>query len=231
MADVDQIVDPTIGADFGVGAGAPVDGGVGADFAVVADHHSADLGNLYMTAGVRGEAESVLTDPGSGINIDPRPDQTMAERRARPNPAVAAQNHAGADNRVRPDYAAGPEIRRRTDYRPVGNGTASTQHSRGAHVRGARDSRRWLRFRVQSLAGKCKGFVGRFTDQQHHALRRQATVLWMNHRRPGPAAGKRLAKFWVVEKAKVVGAGRFQRCRAADHPGAIAVNLCPRSIG
>ena len=59
VTDVNQIVDPTVRADFGICVGAAINRSVGANFAVVADDHPADLRHLHMASSVRCKPKTV----------------------------------------------------------------------------------------------------------------------------------------------------------------------------
>src|SRR4029453_5594474 len=53
VTDLDQVVDPDAVLDDGVAERATVDGRIGADLDIVADHGRAELRNLDIAAGVR----------------------------------------------------------------------------------------------------------------------------------------------------------------------------------
>ncbi len=75
VGDLHEIVDLGVFADDRVGHGAAVDGRVGADLDIVLDDDAADLRNALRAGRAGGEAETVLADPGAGMD-----DHPVAER-------------------------------------------------------------------------------------------------------------------------------------------------------
>src|SRR5690606_33728042 len=65
VGDLDLVVQPHVLLEHGVLDGAAVDGGVGADLAVVADPHAALLRHLGPAPGVHGQAESIGAKHGA----------------------------------------------------------------------------------------------------------------------------------------------------------------------
>src|SRR5690606_26559985 len=104
----DLVVELDPVADLGVLERAAVDGGVGADFDVVADAHAAQLGDLAPGAlpegGIRREAEAVGPQHDAAVQDGARADAYVGvERHARMQQAV------GPDAGTRADDAAGAQ--------------------------------------------------------------------------------------------------------------------------
>src|SRR3546814_10770214 len=87
VPDLDEIMNPAARPDHRIGPGTPVNRGVGPALAVVTDHDPAKLRHLHMPGRVRCGAEYVLADPHPGMQGHPDPDQAMAERERRADPA------------------------------------------------------------------------------------------------------------------------------------------------
>ncbi len=80
---------------------AAVDGGVGADLAVVADDHAAQLRHLDPAAGFHRQAEAVGAEHGARMHA-----HALAEAHARDQGDARDQLAAGADDAVLADHAA-----------------------------------------------------------------------------------------------------------------------------
>ena len=102
VADLHEVVDLGALADHRVAAGAPVDGGVGADLDVVLDDDAADLRHLEMALAPHGEAEAVLADAAPAWRITRLPISALASGGAGGDRAVAADAHLRPDDRLAP---------------------------------------------------------------------------------------------------------------------------------
>ena len=110
MSDLHKIINHAAIADDGVVAAAPVDGAVGADFHIVADDHPADLGYAQVAVRARGKSKAILADTGARIDHRPVTDDAMAERGARADAAIGAEDHTVFENRVGGDMAAFADV-------------------------------------------------------------------------------------------------------------------------
>ena len=62
MCDLNLIIELDPVADQGIGQGAAVDGGIGADFDIITNTHSANLGNFLPVASLIGKAKPLGAD-------------------------------------------------------------------------------------------------------------------------------------------------------------------------
>lgn len=112
MADLHQVIDARAGTDDGVAGRPPVDCGVGTNLHVVFHDHTTKLWDTEEPRLRRGEAEALLTDSGSRIDVDPRAKQSVTEAGMGANAAVAAHGDT-----ARTDLSSGFNDRVWTDLR------------------------------------------------------------------------------------------------------------------
>jgi hypothetical protein len=110
VANLNQIVDLGAFADHRVIKRTPIDGGVGTDFDMVLNDHTAYLRDLEQSPGTRSIAKSVLTYAGSGMNDNVGSYQRMLNRNAVTNVAVAADTATGTDGRACRDDCTSPNF-------------------------------------------------------------------------------------------------------------------------
>lgn len=104
VADVDHVVELDAVAQFGDAEGGTVDGGVGPDFAVVAELDGADLRELLVGAVDFDEAEAVGSEDDAGVE-----DGAGADGDAIVDGDAGVEEAVGADDGVVPDGAAGAD--------------------------------------------------------------------------------------------------------------------------
>src|SRR5450830_1983224 len=124
VGDLNLVVQFDTVFQHGVGQGATVDGGIGTDFDVVADHHPPHLRNLDPDAGFVGETETIRTDHRTGMDDAALADFASAVKcharikmRIRPHLGVAADIAAGVDHDTLTDNGARFDHDLRTDAR------------------------------------------------------------------------------------------------------------------
>src|SRR5208283_3692353 len=127
VADMDLIVDFCAAADPGGFERGAVDGGVGADFHVVADHDIAERMNPFqLHIGREGryrhqvgrETEAVGTNYSIGMHDHPVADYAaVADPRAGMNQAMRTDRDVGADHDLWHDQRPGADTGARTDHR------------------------------------------------------------------------------------------------------------------
>ena len=71
-----------------------------------------------MAVGAAGKAETVLADARPRVDVDPRPDQAVADAGARPNGTIVADRYAGADDGIGADMAARAKLGASADDSP-----------------------------------------------------------------------------------------------------------------
>ena len=107
MADLDQIVDFGALADEGLAETGAVDGGIGADFDVIADLDDADLVDFDVAPVHQLVAVAIGTDDGAGLQNDPVAQHaTFAHGDIGHDVAVPADDASVADDAVRADFGA-----------------------------------------------------------------------------------------------------------------------------
>src|SRR4029453_16844980 len=79
VPDLDEIINFAALPDHGIAQGAPVDGGIGADFYPVLDDDPADLRHFQVSGLAHGEAEPVLADGDPGVKGHLVADQRMGD--------------------------------------------------------------------------------------------------------------------------------------------------------
>src|SRR5690606_21688073 len=117
VGDLHQIVDLGAFPDDGVGHGAPVDGGVGADFDIVLNDDAADLRHALRPLRAAHETETVLPDTGSAMDDDAVSDQCVLHGDVRADIAVAADAAGCTDHRIGGNHGAGSDGDFRADNR------------------------------------------------------------------------------------------------------------------
>ncbi|KAG1443435.1 hypothetical protein G6F57_018097 [Rhizopus arrhizus] len=157
----------------GVVQRAAVDRGVGPDFNVGADRHSAQLGNLAPGAlaqrGVRREAESVRAQHGATVDDRPRAHlHAVVQRDVRMPPASRPDRRSGADAATRPQYRIAADAR--TGFHDT---IGADTHAFLDHRVGRDDCRRVLGGRLRRPPGGIEPLrhtrvkqIGMFADDQ-----------------------------------------------------------------
>lgn len=136
VADVDHVVELDAVAEFGDAEGGAVDGGVGANFAVVTEFDGADLGELLIGAGDFDEAEAIGAEDDAGVE-----DGTGTYSYAVVDGDAGVEEAVGADGCVVPDGAAG------ADDCAFADGGAFADDGVGAYVGGGGDLRGFRYYR------------------------------------------------------------------------------------
>ena len=152
VTDVDKIVDFRSPADAGYVERAPVDGGVGADFYIVADLQTAHLGKLLVTAGggIADISEAVASQHGAGVEENPVTDaDTGVESHIREELAVIADARVLADNAAGADSSVASNHGIPADDDSFSNGYALSQPGLGMDDRTAMDCRLLRRIPAQ----------------------------------------------------------------------------------
>ena len=100
MTDLHKVIDARTGTYDGVAGRSAIDGRVGADFHVVFNKHSAKLRDAEKACLGCGEAEALLADPRTRVDVDARAKQGMTEAGMGSDAAIAAYGHASADTDI-----------------------------------------------------------------------------------------------------------------------------------
>src|SRR5882672_734986 len=159
VRDLDLVVELDAVLDHGVVQRAPVDGGVRADFDVVADDDASGLRDLDPAPALGRDAEAVRADHRSGVDH-----RALSDHRARVHRDGGTETGVLADLRLLPDRAPRSEHDALVDP-CAARDVAERPHGRRRGDFGARldhrprvDSRRHLRLGVEQLRGP--GVVG-----------------------------------------------------------------------
>src|SRR5579875_413823 len=222
VPDLHEIINHRARADDGVGAGAAVDGGVGADLDVVADDHPAELRHLDEGFLIGREAEAVLAEPRAGIDAHTVAYQAVADAGVGADAHVVAEHHARADHRVGADQAAPAELGVVADHR-VGFDAAAFAEVDGRidHRRGG-DARKRRRIGIESLRRERVAAIGLRRHQQRDSRRRGAREIGMDDAGAGAGVAEAVDVFAVVEEAQLVGACDVERRDVAQNQRAVS---------
>src|SRR6185295_17924467 len=118
VADLDLVVELDAVLDHGVLDRAAVDGGVGADFDVVADAYAADLRHLHQPVRIGREAEAIRSDGDAGVQRAALADRDRAAQRdAGDEACIRAGRHVIEEHTTGTDRAARADARSRADHR------------------------------------------------------------------------------------------------------------------
>lgn len=230
MRDLHQVIHAHVLFQHGVFQCAAVDAGVGADLAVVADHHAAQLRDLDPVTGIHRQAEAVGTDHRTGMDAHalaqthPGDQGDAGEQLAAViDHAVLADDAAGADHAAIAHAAARTDADERADVCVWRNLCAGVDH------RGRVDPRFAHRRHIEQgrdLGERCIGILG---HQRGAACIRRIVGAQDHHGRLA------LAQLWPVarigQEAQLPGAGMRQGGDATDFDGAIADDGQPKLFG
>src|SRR5882724_7701791 len=115
VRDLHQIVDLASLPDHGVPDGPAVNARIGADFDVVLDDHTSNLGNLVGSARASHIAKAILPNGTAGVDDDPVADQGMHDRGIGPDRAVATDADLRPNDRPGPDHGPAADLGARSD--------------------------------------------------------------------------------------------------------------------
>src|SRR5205085_11403537 len=104
-------------ADHRVAVGAAIDGGAGADFDIVLDHHPPDLRHFQMAARPHGEPEPVLADVHARMKNDAVADQAMLHSGVGAHRTTPADAYIRSDHGICADDRAGADLHPGADHR------------------------------------------------------------------------------------------------------------------
>src|SRR5215469_16682334 len=116
VADLDQVIDAGAGANDGIPRRPSVNRGIRTNFNVVPQHDPPKLRDTQEAGFRNGEAEAFLANPCSGIHVNARAEQSVAQAGVRTDTAVSPNHHAPANGCKWSDAAAGTNLRARLDH-------------------------------------------------------------------------------------------------------------------
>ncbi len=230
VRDLHQVVQAYVFVQHGVFQRATVDAGVGADFAIVADAHAAELRHLDPLAGVHRQAKAVGAEHGTGMHAhalaQPDPgdqgdpgDQLTAGIQA----AVLADHAAGADDAVLADHAARTDRDERTDVRAGRNLGTGVDHRAGV------DARRTGRRDVEQRGDLGEGGVRVLGDERGAGS--GLGVFGTQHHQRGLAVGQLGAVARVGKEGQLARTGMGEGGHAMDGGGGVAMDLQAELLG
>src|SRR6185437_9485833 len=129
VRDLDLVVEAHVFFEHRVLERAAVDGGVRADFAIVADAHAAELRHLDPAVAVACQAETIGAQHRAGMD-----QYALAERHARHQRDLRGEARLRADDAIRADDAM------RTEYRACFDARARFDHATGTDARAGVDA-------------------------------------------------------------------------------------------
>jgi hypothetical protein len=128
VANVNEIIQLYAGGNPGVCEGAAIDGGIGADFHVIANLNNSGLREFPMPAFAEGVSKTVGTDYGAGVDF-----HAVAQAH------TTVEGDAGMDSAIFADPASGPDYGVRADLCVFANMNVFTDHGVGADAYVRRD--------------------------------------------------------------------------------------------
>src|SRR5262249_24011271 len=118
VADLDLIIELDALVDHGVIDGAAIDGGIGANLDIIADHDRADLRHLEPARALASESKAIGADHDPRVHEHPLTDaHTPFERDAADQMCVGTKLRTASEDARGTDQAAGTDAHLRADHR------------------------------------------------------------------------------------------------------------------
>ena len=230
VADLDLVVEAHVLLEHRVLDRAAIDGGVGADLAVVADQHAAVLRHLDPAAGVHRQAETVGAEHRAGMDQHAlaeadAPDQGDARDQfaAFADLAVLADHAARADRGAGVDARAGADGDERTDMR------ARIDFGVGSDDRTGMDAGPQRRRRLEQCRDPRERDVRIVGDQRGAGEAR--SVLLAHHHDAGLRLRQLRAVARVGQEGELSRAGAGKRADRVDLDRGVAAQTQPEAFG
>ncbi len=230
VADLDLVVQANVLFQHGIVERTAIDGGVGANLAVVADHHATLLRYLDPVAGIHRQPETVGAQHSARVDQhalaqahaddqgDPR-DQLAAG----PDDAIVADDAVRADDATLADFGTGADADEGTDMRAGRYPGRGVDHRAGMDARWAGgalfEQRRDLgEGRVRVLGDECRA-------------RRRLRVIGTQHDNARGRFGQLRAVAGIGKEGELVAAGAGEGRHAVDGHGAVAMQAQREALG
>jgi hypothetical protein len=230
VADLDLVVEAHVFLEHGVFQCTAIDAGVGADFAIVADGHAAQLRHLDPVAGVHRQAEAIGADHRARMHAYASPQPGPRHQRHPRNEfaavadvAVLADHAAGTDHAGFADAAARADAHERPDAGGRSDDRVGVDDCAGMHARGSRSDR------FEQRCDPGEGGVRVFGDQRR--MRGRVGVGFPQHHHRGVAGLQLAAVARVGQERELAFAGAGQRGHAAHGSVAIAMHGQAEAFG
>ncbi|MNX97533.1 hypothetical protein D3C86_1299040 [compost metagenome] len=215
MRDHDLVIQLDPVTDQGIGQRTAVDGGIGADFDVVADQHPAELGNLLPDALLVGEAEALAADHRPRLDHHPLADAYIViQGDPRREPAALADHRTRTDHAMRPDRHARGDPRTRLDHRVSADAGTGVDLRVGRYQRGRMHTGQRPRLAIEQMGQLRVGQIGIGDDQRIAAV--VVGIGSAQQHRAGTAIGQVFAVLRVGQETQLIGAGLLQSGQTAD---------------
>src|SRR6056297_1392443 len=230
VGDLYLVVQAHVTAQLGVSEGAPINGGVGADLAIIADPDGADLRHPGPVALVHGQAEAVGPDDGPRMDQNPFTQTATVgnkhiadQPRARADVRLLTNDAAWSDHRTDIDSGARRHMAQRANLSAGIDLGARFNH--GAGVNAGPGGRRW----IQNLQHPRPGRVGLVGDQSR--ARTFGNRRWRYDSRRGPCRTQAGSVGRIGEKSDLSLFGRNQRRAGADPDARVALQFQVQQFG
>ena len=106
MADLHEVIETGPSPDHRVLRRATINCRICANFDIVLNDDTSKLRNRKKAVPGGGESKPLLSDPGTWVDVDACPQNSMAQGYMSANPAISADDYAASNNCARP-YPAG----------------------------------------------------------------------------------------------------------------------------
>lgn len=232
VADLDLVVELDARADHRVLQRTAIDGGVGADIDMVADHDTADLRDVLPTLAAPRQTKAIGADHRASMQDAVAADHTaVVHHHPRMQAAALTDAHltanvaAAADHRVRADAGAGADDDMRADLSRRVDASGRIDHRRGM------DARYNGSCRMQSArsSGKSKVRVGHPEPRTDKIVRTVHTVAQKDCR--GPTARQLFAVLGVAEEGQLPRSSALQSADVVDDDARVALEPSTQLCG
>ncbi|MNP44335.1 hypothetical protein D3C76_1381920 [compost metagenome] len=117
MGNLDLVIELHAIADDGIGQRTAVNSGIHANFHIIADQHTTDLGDFLPDTLFVGKTKAFAAKHCAGLNDDPLADANVViQGHPRREPATLTHHAASADETVRADSRTGCNLRTAFDH-------------------------------------------------------------------------------------------------------------------
>ena len=224
MRDLDLVVEAHVLLEHGVAQRAAVDGGVGADLAVVADAHAAELRHLEPVVTIEGKAETVGAQHRTGMHqYAAAESHAFDQGHARHQSRLRTHRAVGSDHAVRAQLGAvldprtGRDHAQRTDAGPGADLRARRDHRAGM------DARLRMRALFKQRGDAGEGHVGVGSEQRRY--RAGAGILGTQHHGAGTCRRQLRGIAQVGQKRQLLRTGIGQAGDAGDRRRGVTAPL------
>ncbi|MCY1356702.1 hypothetical protein D9M69_431620 [compost metagenome] len=215
VRDHDLVIQLHAVADQGIGESTTVDGGVGADFDIVAQGHATDLCNFLPDTLFVGKAETLAADHGARLDHHALADlHIVIEGHTGSQPATLTDDGAGTDHAVGTQGHASADLRTGLDHHVGANAGAGIDLGIGRDHGSRVNPRLCLGLGIEQVGQLGVGQVG---IGHHQGIASKAFGVGCSEQHGGGLGiGKELAVLRVGQEGELTRTGLLQGGQAAD---------------